>query len=92
MQGVQQLKKAVESPNSVLKSKPLFIFISPPSLELLEQRLRGRGTETDDSLQKRLDTAKKEMEWGTQEGSVDTMIVNDEVEAAYQKLVKAIFG
>ena len=40
----------------------LGIFIAPPSLEELEERLRGRGTETEENIQKRLKTAKEEME------------------------------
>ena len=40
------------------------MFIQPPSLEVLEQRLRSRSTETEESLQKRLQIAKVEMEYG----------------------------
>jgi guanylate kinase len=43
---------------------PIFIFMKPPSMEVLEQRLRGRNTESEESLQKRLLTAKAEMEYG----------------------------
>ncbi len=38
------------------------IFVAPPSLEVLEQRLRDRGTETEENIRKRLETAKSEME------------------------------
>ncbi len=41
-----------------------YVFIRPPSMTALEERLRERGTETEESLQKRLDTARKEMEYG----------------------------
>lgn len=40
----------------------LGIFIMPPSLEVLEQRLRDRGTETEESIKKRLKTAREEIE------------------------------
>lgn len=40
----------------------LGIFIAPPSLEVLEKRLRDRGTESEENIQKRLATAKVEME------------------------------
>ena len=40
----------------------LGIFIMPPSLEVLEQRLRDRGTETEENIKKRLKTAKEEIE------------------------------
>ena len=56
MQGVKSVKKT--------HLNPRYIFIKPPSLELLEERLRGRGTENEDSLQKRLGTARSEMEFG----------------------------
>jgi guanylate kinase len=38
--------------------------MKPPSMEVLEKRLRGRNTESEESLQKRLLTAKAEMEYG----------------------------
>lgn len=37
------------------------IFVAPPSLEVLEQRLRDRGTETEENIRKRLETAKTEL-------------------------------
>lgn len=43
---------------------PVYIFMKPPSMEVLEQRLRARNTESEESLQKRLATAKAEMEYG----------------------------
>lgn len=46
---------------------PLFVFINPPSVEELEKRLRGRNTETEDSLRKRLTTAINEIEYGKTE-------------------------
>ncbi len=91
MQGVKQLQSQL-STSTAFRSKPLYVFVAPPSLELLEERLRGRGTETEESLHKRLDTAKSEMEWGLAVGSVDVVITNDVVEEAYKKLVTAIFG
>lgn len=43
---------------------PVFIFMKPPNMEILEARLRARNTESEESLQKRLQTAKSEMEYG----------------------------
>ena len=65
---------------------PLFVFIKPPSLETLEERLRARGTETEESLSKRLGAAAAEMEYGETEGNFDTIIVNDDLETAYINL------
>lgn len=63
-----------------------FLFLSPPSLEELEKRLRGRGTETDDSLRKRLDQAKNELEFSKLPGSHDKIMVNNDLEKAYVEL------
>ena len=39
----------------------IFVFVAPPSVEELEKRLRGRGTETEEAVQKRLTAAKAEI-------------------------------
>lgn len=83
VQGCEQVKK------STLKSK--FVFIAPPKWEELEKRLRGRGTESEETLQKRLKTAKKEMDYMSKEGFFDTIIVNDNLETAYTELKQFIF-
>ena len=63
------------------------MFIKPPSLNELEKRLRERGTETEESLQKRLDTAKVELDYEqTEAHAFDHVIVNDDLDAAYEKL------
>ncbi|KAJ2596040.1 guanylate kinase [Coemansia sp. IMI 203386] len=69
-----------------------FVFVAPPSEEELEARLRGRGTDDEQSILKRLQTAKSELEYGNSEGSCDIKIVNDNVDAAYKKLVDFIFS
>ncbi|KAJ1850486.1 guanylate kinase, partial [Coemansia sp. RSA 2703] len=63
-----------------------FVFIAPPSEEELEARLRGRGTDDEASIQKRLDAAKSELAYGNSEGACDIKIVNDNLDAAYTKL------
>ena len=60
------------------------IFILPPSFEELERRLRGRGTETEEKVLARLETARKELEYAP---SYTYRIVNGgDLEAAYQEL------
>lgn len=54
-----------------------YVFIAPPSEEELERRLRGRGTETEESVQKRLKQAKVELEYSKVPGIHDRIIVND---------------
>ncbi|CAH1789430.1 unnamed protein product, partial [Owenia fusiformis] len=83
MQGVKSVKKT--------DLNPRYIFIKPPSFEILESRLRGRGTENEDSLNKRLTTAKEELVYAEQKGSYDFIIINDDLETAYARL-KAILN
>lgn len=63
----------------------VLIFIAPPSLEELEARLRGRHTETEDAIQKRLASIKLELE---NSKKFDYQIVNDTVENAVNALEK----
>lgn len=63
-----------------------FLFLSPPSIEVLEQRLRGRGTDDEESVRKRLQQAEKEMEYSKQEGAHDIVVVNDDLEKAYKEV------
>jgi guanylate kinase len=69
-----------------------YVFIAPPSFEALESRLRGRGTEKEESIQKRLEQAKLELDFSKTEGVHDTIIVNDDKEVAYRELEAFIFG
>ncbi len=78
-QGALQVKK--NYPDAYL------IFIKPPSFEVLEQRLRGRKTETQEQVQIRLQTAKIEMQ---QEKHYDATVVNDNLESALLDLLKII--
>lgn len=68
----------------------IFIFICPPSDEELEKRLRARGTETEDQIQKRLRNAKAELERGKSPGLFDHMLVNDDLDACYKNLKKLL--
>jgi guanylate kinase len=68
-----------------------YVFIAPPSEEKLESRLRGRGTETEASVQKRLKQAKVELEYSKTAGVHDIIIVNDSLEDAYSELETFIY-
>ncbi len=73
-----------------IKSKfpdAVLVFILPPSMEELERRLRGRGTDKEETIAKRLLAARSEIEKGTE--SYDYLIVNDDLDQAYTEL-KAI--
>ena len=71
---------------NVMKKCPdgLFIFLVPPSLAELERRIRGRGSETAESLAKRMGSAKKEIEDGKKYGYV---VVNDTVKKAVSRIM-----
>lgn len=65
------------------------IFILPPSIEELEQRIRDRGTNSEESIAKRLQIAKEEI---AASGEFDVQIINDELEIAIAKLETTIFS
>ncbi|KAG8710759.1 hypothetical protein FRC11_004163 [Ceratobasidium sp. 423] len=67
----------------------LFIFISPPSLASLGDRLRKRGTENEATIVKRLAKAKSEITYAAS-GAFDVIVINDEVDRAYVLLRGAI--
>ncbi len=79
--GALQVKEKM--PDAVL------IFIAPPSLEELETRLRGRHTEDEETIQKRLSEVKKELESAKK---YDYKVVNDKIENAIEELEKIIAG
>ncbi|MDD6181939.1 MAG: guanylate kinase [Desulfovibrionaceae bacterium] len=59
------------------------IFILPPSLPVLEQRLRGRGTDDEEVIRRRLDSAAREI---AEAHWFSTWIVNDDLDTAYAEL------
>ena len=63
------------------------IFILPPSMDVLEQRLRGRGTETEDKVQLRLAQARNEIK---RAGEFEYIITNDDIERAAQDILAII--
>lgn len=70
-------------------------FVAPPSLDVLEARLRGRGTESEDAVRRRLERARQEIEWVRSEQGravVELVLVNDQLERAYAELERWIFG
>lgn len=66
----------------------LAIFIMPPSVQELEKRLSGRGTETPESIKKRIEKAAYELDFA---GQFDVRIVNDNLEQAIQQ-TKDVIG
>jgi guanylate kinase len=80
-QGARQIRASL--PEAVA------VFILPPSLGELERRLRGRGTEDEQTTIRRLHNAKGEIE---HYGFFDYIIVNDEINRAYEQLRSVVFA
>ena len=79
VKGADQVRKTV--PDAIL------IFLEPPSMAELERRLRGRGTEDDQRIARRLETAAWEM---TQRDWFDHVVVNDDVVRATDEVAAII--
>lgn len=79
------LEIEVEGAKQVRKKFPdaLFIFLAPPSLDHLKERLIGRGTETDEKIQSRVNEARKEVEMMN---LYDYVVVNDKVHLAKERI------
>jgi guanylate kinase len=67
----------------------LTVFLAPPSWEDLEARLRERGTETPESMRRRLDTARVEL---AAQKDFDVVVVNGRLESACAELVSLVAG
>lgn len=76
LQGARQIKKTLPEAR--------FVFVAPPSWEELVQRLTGRGTETPEQQERRLQTARTEMAASEE---FDHVVVNDRVSRAVDELV-----
>lgn len=79
VQGACQIKEKM--PEAVT------IFLAPPTLEELERRLRGRGTDTEDQIRLRVKNAEKELECA---GRYDHVVVNDDLEKAVSGFIATI--
>lgn len=82
MQGVRNIKRT--------DLNPIYISIQPPSLDVLEKRLRDRKTESEESLQKRLHAARVDMEYSKEPGIFDVVIINENLDDAYRNLKEAL--
>jgi guanylate kinase len=79
--GARAVKKAM--PEAVT------VFLAPPSWEVLESRLTGRGTEPPDVMARRLQTARTEM---AAQSDFDRVVVNSRLESACAELVSLLVG
>ena len=67
----------------------LSVFLAPPSWEVLERRLVGRGTETPEVMSRRLATARTEL---AAQSDFDVVVVNSQLESACSELVSLLVG
>lgn len=65
------------------------VFIVPPSMSILEKRLRDRGTENDETVRRRLETARQEL---TRAKDYDYIVINDRLEDAVDDLQAVLRG
>ena len=79
VKGAEQVRQRVKD--------AVLVFLAPPSMGELERRLRGRGTEDDERIAKRLETAEWEM---TQRGWFDHEVVNDDLVHASEQVAAII--
>ncbi|KAJ5117803.1 guanylate kinase [Penicillium atrosanguineum] len=85
MNGVKQMKV-----NSSVDARYIFIK-PPPSFGALEARLRMRGTEENEEVKQRLAQAEAELEYAETPGVYDKIIVNDDLEQAFNELKEFIY-
>jgi guanylate kinase len=83
------LEIELEGARQVRRNAPeaLLVFLAPPSTAELERRLRGRGTEDDATIVRRLQIAATEL---AAQGEFDVVLVNDDVQAAAGRLVALV--
>ncbi|KAF2846278.1 guanylate kinase-like protein [Plenodomus tracheiphilus IPT5] len=87
MEGVKQVANHPTFP------RPRFLFLSPPSMEVLEKRLRSRATDEEEDIVKRLNQARVEMEFAhSGEAPHDKIVVNDDLDKAYEEVRKFVLG
>jgi len=71
----------------IYDSQALAVFIKPPNMETLAERLKGRGTENESSLQQRINKANFELSFA---GQFDVIVVNDRLEDACQEVLDIV--
>ncbi len=66
------------------------IMVLPPSIEILRQRLKGRGADSDETIELRLTNAVKEMDFAKTEGKYEYTVVNDDLKQTQQEVVAIV--
>ncbi len=79
LQGARQVRQSMP--------EALFVFVKPPSWEELVSRLKGRGTESEEEQDRRLRTAREELE---AESEFDEIVINDDLDEAVESLERLL--
>lgn len=72
----------------IFGDQALSVFIQAPSVEVLRQRLVGRGTDTQEAIERRVAKAQSEMEFAA--GKFDHVLVNDDLATAYAEVEQVV--
>ena len=72
----------------IFGDKALSVFIQAPSVEVLRERLVGRGTDTEEAIERRVAKAASEMEFAA--GKFDHVLINDNLETALAEAERII--
>jgi len=72
---------------NIFKNKAVSIFIAPPSISVLKERLEKRGTENAESLKQRIEKAEYEMKFQSQ---FDYVVVNDNLQLAIEEITAIV--
>lgn len=86
VQGALQVRRRQRTVGDI---SAILVFLEPPSWEVLEARLRGRGSEDEESIAARLRIGRQEMAAGA---DFDHHVVNDDVDAAVAHLERILAG
>lgn len=73
--------------HSITPFPAVFVFIMPPSLEILAGRLRGRGTDSEETIRRRLENAEGEMRRSKE---YDHIVINADVDEAAERLISIV--
>jgi len=73
--------------SKIFSKSALLLYIAPPSIEVLEHRLRSRSTETEEQIQQRLSRAKMELSFQTH---FEYVVVNDSLEQTLSQVKEII--
>ena len=69
-----------------------FLFIQPPSLKILEERLRSRGTDPEDVIAKRISYAQEALDYANVKGNYDFILINNDLEESFKILEQFVLS